>query len=116
MSRLNYGDHFVGFVVVVVVVVVFLHCLFIHLLLFFIIADFVSPVTTTFMNSPVTCFDVDLLSDDRLEGPETLTITISSVDPTGSLTISSTDATIELTIVDDNSMLINSSMWTHIPQ
>ena len=75
--------------------------------LFFIITgDFVSPATATFMNSPVTCFDVDLLSDDRLEGPETLTITISSVDPTGSLTISSTDATVELTIVDDNSMLI----------
>ena len=54
----------------------------------------------------MTCFDVDLLSDDLLEGPETLTITISSVDPTGSLTISSTDATVELTIVDDNSMLI----------
>ena len=68
-------------------------------------ADFVSPATATFMNSPVTCFDVDLLSDDLLEGPETLTITISSVDPTGSLTISSTDATVELTIVDDNSML-----------
>ena len=71
--------------------------------------------SATFMNSPVTCFDVDLLSDDLLEGPETLSITISSVDPTGSLTISSTDATIELTIVDNDSMLStlwNLSMWT----